>query len=195
MAFALTTTCAFLIARPTLIAELMAGGRDLAQRSTGRFGRELVQSSALLTIAWGAIVSPVGEELFFRGALYSFVQRIIKSATATTVVVAALFGIAHWDTPGGLGIVRLVSALGLGLACGAARQATRTVTASILLHALFNLISIASVRRWIVTETFPTKYSTPTLVTALGALGLLAAAIWHLARRRGSLERSDDADG
>jgi hypothetical protein len=81
----------------------------------------------------------------------------------------------------------------LGLACGFARQATRTVTASILLHALFNLISIASVRRWIVTESFPTKYSTPTLVSVLGVLGLLAAVGWHWARRQRAQPQNDDS--
>jgi len=207
--FSLCTTVAFLVARPTLVAEILAGGREQAQASTGRFGRELVESPALLAFVWGAVVSPVGEELFFRGALWSLVQRgvdrvrrsgppstsdglppelIERSAAAsgleralgwfarggmTTIVVALCFGFLHWDMPGGLGIVRFVSALGLGVACGVARQATGSVAAPIALHALFNALSLATVRRWVVTEAFPMSNGAPTLVSIVGVLGLV----------------------
>jgi membrane protease YdiL (CAAX protease family) len=206
--FVVVTTSAFLIARPTLLEELMRGGQELVQRSTGLFGRELVRAPAALALLWGAILSPISEELFFRGALWSLVQgavahALVPSATtitvaslpvdfihqnallrvaratslwlrnggAATLFVAALFGAVHQDMPGGLGIVRFVSALGLGLACGVARQHSGSVVAPILLHVSWNALSIAAVRRWIVTESFPMKYGAPTLVTAAGVLG------------------------
>lgn len=189
--FSACTTVAFLVARPTLIAEILAGGREAAQENSGRFGRELVQSPAMLALIWGAVISPVSEELFFRGALWSLVEgalaRISKRPLAgivTTILVGCLFGSLHRDMPGGLGIVRFVSALGLGLACGAARQLTGTVTASIVLHALYNGLSIAAVRRWVVTEAFPMKYGAPTLVTALGVLSAMSGLVFVLAQRK-----------
>jgi membrane protease YdiL (CAAX protease family) len=190
--FSACTSVAFLVARPTLIAEILAGGADAAQRNTGRFGRELVESPALFAFVWGAVISPLGEESFFRGALWSLVRdivaRVVKRNVAaevtTTVLVGSAFGFLHWDMPGGLGIVRFVSALGLGLACGVARQTTRTVTAAVLLHALFNALSLATVRRWVVTETFPMKYGAPTLISAIGVVGLAGAAILAKTRKR-----------
>lgn len=189
--FSASTTVAFLVARPTLIAEILAGGQEAAQENTGRFGRELVQSPALLAFVWGAVISPVGEELFFRGALWSLVEgassRVLRvrwlRESLTTVLIGIGFGLLHRDMPGGLGIVRFVSALGLGLACGFARQATGTVAAPMALHAAYNALSLAAVRRWVVTETFPMKYGAPTLVTAAGAIAAVAAVI--VARARG----------
>lgn len=182
--FSLVTTAAFLIARPTLLAELMAGGRAAVQQNTGRFGRELVHASALVTLVWGALIAPLVEELFFRGILFTTVVRVVRSGLVAALIVAALFGWLHWDMPGGLGIVRLVSALGLGLAAGVARSVSGSVGPAIVVHALFNLLSVASARRWVVTETFPTKYSAPTLVTALGAVTALAAVFWWWRGRR-----------
>lgn len=219
LVFSASTTLAFVVARPTLVAEILAGGREHAQANTGRFGRELVASPAFLAFVWGALVSPIGEELFFRGALWSLVQRAVnrlresaRSAArsdlpaavlspsaveaaarrvlgwlaeggATTLVVGLFFGLLHWDMPGGLGIVRFVSALGLGVACGVARQSTGSVAAAIVLHMLYNGLSLATVRRWVVTETFPMMSGAPTLVSLVGFFGL-AGAVWVRARAR-----------
>jgi membrane protease YdiL (CAAX protease family) len=216
--FAVCTTVAFLVAKPTLIAEILEGGRELAQRNTGRFGRELVESPAILALAWGAVISPLGEESFFRGALWSLVQSVvarfagtmqaepsdalpseliepslIESGLAmsgrwfvagglTTILVGLLFGFLHRDVPGGLGIVRFVSALGLGFACGLARQNSGSVVPAVLLHVLYNALSLASVRRWVVTETFPVKNGAPTLVTIVGVVGVVVAVL--LVKRR-----------
>ncbi|HVU00586.1 MAG TPA: CPBP family intramembrane glutamic endopeptidase [Polyangiaceae bacterium] len=185
LVFTASTSIAFLIARPTLIAELLRGGTELAQKNTGEFGRELTREPALVTVLWGAVVSPVSEELFFRGALYSLVESLVPPAVVGRVtrsalpvgVVAVAFGLLHWDMPGGLGIVRLVSALGLGLACGVARAATGSVVAAILVHVPFNLLAIATVRRWAVFPSFPQKWGVPILfwvAAALGAAGALA---------------------
>jgi hypothetical protein len=183
--FSLVTTTAFLVARPTLIAELMVGGRAAVQQNSGQFGRELAGASAWLTLLWAAVVTPLVEELFFRGVLFTAFARVVKSGILTAVLVAALFGWLHWDMSGGLGIVRLVSALGLGLACGIARYATGSVAPAIVLHSLFNFLSVASVRRWVVTETLPTKYSAPTLVTAIGCAGVVGVlGTWWWLRRR-----------
>jgi membrane protease YdiL (CAAX protease family) len=230
--FATTTTVAFLVARPTLLAELIAGGQQLVRQSTGRFGRELVQSPASLALLWGAVLSPISEELFFRGALWSLVQRIVSGTLATdrslaatageqtstqqdrnggeeslgvplydgmftrvtrhgvrwarsgggaTLVVGLLFGVLHDDMPGGLGIVRFIAALGLGLACGVARQLGGSVFLPILLHGVFNALSVAAVRRWVVTDFFPMRWGAPTLVTALALLGVAGVVALRIA--------------
>jgi membrane protease YdiL (CAAX protease family) len=100
------------------------------------------------------------------------------------LVVGSVFGLLHWDMPGGLGIVRLVSALGLGLAAGTARAVTGSITASIVLHVAYNFLSVATVRRWVVSESFPTRYGTPTAITGAGVVGLCCAAAALLAARR-----------
>jgi membrane protease YdiL (CAAX protease family) len=121
----------------------------------------------------------------------SFVERALAASGRwfargglATVLVGLMFGFLHRDMPGGLGIVRFVSALGLGFACGLARQAAGSVTAAVVLHVLYNLLSLAAVRRWIVTETFPVKYGAPTLVTAVGVVGVVVAVAMGRANRR-----------
>jgi membrane protease YdiL (CAAX protease family) len=227
-AFVLVTSSAFLIARPTLLEELVRGGQALVQRSTGRFGRELTESPALLALLWGALLSPVSEELFFRGGVWTLARNVVapiggledsripgaslpveffhesavlraaravstwlfRDGGAATLFVAALFGVVHHDMPGGLGIVRFVSALGLGLACGLARQYAGSVVAPILLHVSWNALSIAAVRRWIVSETFPMKYGAPTLVTAVAVVGVVVVVAGRTAGRTSSAGRA-----
>ena len=88
--------------------------------------------------------------------------------------------------PGGLGIVRFVSALGLGLACGLARQRSGSVVPPILVHVGFNALSLATARRLVVSETFPMKSGVPTLVAAIGAVALWAVVLRYLLSRRGA---------
>ncbi|HEX3594181.1 MAG TPA: CPBP family glutamic-type intramembrane protease, partial [Polyangiaceae bacterium] len=112
--FVLATGSAFLIAKPTLLAELMHGGVAEVQKNTGEFGRELTQSPAWLSFLWGAVLSPVSEELFFRGAFFTLVLELVGllrppawvRGTVATLAVAVVFGFLHRDMPGGLGIVR-----------------------------------------------------------------------------------------
>jgi membrane protease YdiL (CAAX protease family) len=219
--FVLGTGGAFFIARPMLIAEILRGGTELAQKNTGTFGRELTQAPAALVILWGAVISPISEELFFHGVLWSLVAGLVARAAAPSVLdaspaslpvelmqtsvvarglraltawlarggvatlfVGALFGTMHHDMPGGLGIVRFVSALVLGLACGLARQYGGSVVPAIVLHVLWNLLSVAAVRRWIITETFPTRYGTPTLVVAIAVVTTIAVIAGLASGRR-----------
>lgn len=94
------------------------------------------------------------------------------------------FGIMHADIAGGMGIVRVVSASTLGLACGLARHKSGSLLAPFVLHATYNLISLASLRGWLVFEDFPTKYTIPTSLGPLSALGVTGAlAVYFVARR------------
>ena len=221
--YVLASYAAIYAALPTLLEELRQGGRQAVQQSTGEFGRELTQASLLSALLWGVVVSPVGEELMFRGALWSLVDRGIRLLRAppraprpeslalpagvitdglglraarglgqllltggiATLVSAGIFAWMHADMPGGLGIVRWVSALGLGLCAGIARHASRGIVGPCAVHMGFNLCSLATTRRWLVTEDFPMKRGVPTLLSATGAALCLAALGLWLAARRG----------
>jgi len=175
------------LALPTILEELATGGRAAAQSNTGEFGRAAVESHVMTTVVWGVILSPVVEELMFRGALWSAIQRatsalrrreprslpselIKESALArllkgsgrwflhggiATALTAALFAWMHHDQPGGAGMVRVTQTACLGVALGIARHECRSVVPGIVMHAAFNLLSLAKLRKWIVSPVGP----------------------------------------
>jgi hypothetical protein len=205
---------AVLIALPTLLEELRAQGVEGVRQSTGEFGSQVLRSPAALTLLWGAVIAPVAEELWFRGALWALLaagvvrwwraparvaqdaglpegvvapsrvlevagsaSRWLREGGIATLLSAAVFAAFHADMPGGMGIVRVVSAAGLGLACGVARQATGSTLAAIALHCVFNVLSLATARRWVVTATFPTRLMVPTLLSLLAVVCLVLLAL------------------
>ncbi len=230
--YVLASYLAIYVALGTLLEELARGGRQAAQQNTGQFGRELTQSGVFAAILWGVVVSPISEELLFRGALYSLGERAIggvaflvsntepapspesappssaaelgagmlttsitldavralgrfaRVGAGPTLISASVFTYMHMDTPGGLGIVRWVSALGLGLATGATRYASGSIFGAMALHMAFNFYSLAAARRWVVTETFPMKLGVPTLLSAVAVLSALIALVWMLLARQ-----------
>jgi len=183
--FVLAAGVAFQIAKPTLLEELARGGAALVRKNAGEFGREMTQSPVVLAFAWGAVVSPLAEELFFRGALFTLVARLVRAPSIAVVAVAVAFGLLHRDMPGGMGIVRFVSALGLGLACGVARQGSGSVVPAMIVHVVFNTLSLAAARRLIVFAAFPVKSAVPTALLPIAALGIFAVLVEHAVRRRG----------
>ena len=125
-------------------------------------------------------------EFIERSALLSAAKSVrdwLARGGLATLVSGALFGLLHWDMPGGQGIIRVTATTCLGLACGIARQASGSIVVPILVHAGFNLLGLAGARRWIVTESFPTHYMVPTLSTLLGAAGATLAIVLALALR------------
>lgn len=173
-----TTVIALQAALPTLLEEMRTRGAGASRQNAGEFGRMLEQGPLLATLLWGAILAAATEELLFRGALWSLVNRLITHARAAakadpppsaprsgaaipgrgaedallglvpTVVAAAVFGLMHGEIHGGVGIVRLVSATLLGLGAGVLRRWTGSVAAPILLHFLNNTMVIAHGRKW-----------------------------------------------
>src|SRR5690606_31429417 len=114
----------------------------------------------------------------------------ILDGFVATLLVLALFTAMHADFDTGLGIIRVVSALVLGLCCGLFRQWSGGVLAPILLHASFNWLSVATDRRWVVSEAFPTWKLVPSLLVYVGCAGLVLSAIvlfveWQLRRKPG----------
>jgi membrane protease YdiL (CAAX protease family) len=213
-----TSYAAVAIALPTLLSELRSQGVEAVRQSTGEFGNQVRESPAALALLWGALIAPVAEELWFRGALWELfaaprfwqtpaaaapaalpegvvtpspllelVARVgswLRQGGIATLLSAAVFTAFHADMPGGMGIVRVVSAAGLGLACGVARQATGSTLAAIALHCMFNLLSLATARRWVVTSTFPTRLMVPSLLSLLAVLSLALLVVTVLVSRR-----------
>jgi membrane protease YdiL (CAAX protease family) len=77
-AFVVTTYIALQIALPTLLAELATRGPGASRQNAGELGRTLTQAPLLVVILWGAVLAAVGEELLFRGALWSSIERLAR---------------------------------------------------------------------------------------------------------------------
>lgn len=94
------------------------------------------------------------------------------------LVSGAVFGALHADTSGGLGIVRVVSATTLGMACGLARMTSGGLATSIALHVGYNFIALGTMRGWLVTMDYPTKYGIPTILGPMSIV-LLVVVLVH----------------
>lgn len=101
------------------------------------------------------------------------------------LVSSFAFGAMHADMSGGMGIVRLTSASVLGVACGLARYWSGTLFAPLLLHAAYNFLGLATLRGWLVSAAWPTKYTIPTLLIPVGA-GCLALYVLSVFLQRNS---------
>jgi membrane protease YdiL (CAAX protease family) len=162
-----TTVIAIQAALPTLLEEVRTRGAGVSRQNAGEFGRMLEQGPLLATLLWSVILAATTEELLFRGALWSLVERLVEAARARvtvgkveaallglvpTVVSAAVFGMMHYDLRGGVGIVRLTSTTLLGLGAGALRRWTGTLAAPVLLHFLNNTMAIGLGRKWFASD-------------------------------------------
>jgi membrane protease YdiL (CAAX protease family) len=120
-------------------------------------------------------------------------SRAVRTWLATggiaTALSALLFGWMHADMPGGIGIVRIVSTTCLGIACGAARHWTGSVVAAILMHFIFNALSIGQTRRWWSVGSLSNYFGVSILLSAIAALcaaGIGASLLIRRARTRRS---------
>jgi len=78
-------------------------------------------------------ITPVAEELFFRGLLLTALQRALRSRWSAVLGAAVLFGMAHSSQP------QVVPALALfGVILGILYIRTGALAAPIVAHALFN---------------------------------------------------------
>ncbi len=92
-----------------------------------------------LVIATAVIAAPLVEELFFRRILQGWLEKVLPEADGTLalVVSAAAFALAHQGQ--GLAFVPLFP---LGLVLGFIARRTGSIVPCILLHALFNAVSV-----------------------------------------------------
>jgi membrane protease YdiL (CAAX protease family) len=80
----LSSFVALEIALPRLLAELAAGGKSAVEAQQGEFGRALKTSHPATTLVWAVLLTPVAEELLFRGAFWSAVTRLTRREEAET---------------------------------------------------------------------------------------------------------------
>jgi membrane protease YdiL (CAAX protease family) len=92
-----------------------------------------------LVIAAAIVAAPLVEELFFRRILQGWLEKRLPAAdgAAAIVISAAAFALAHQGQ--GLAFVPLFP---LGLVLGFIARQTGSIVPCILLHALFNAVSV-----------------------------------------------------
>ena len=88
-----------------------------------------------LVIVTAVVAAPIAEEFFFRRILQGWLE--VKLGDWAVVVSAVCFGVAHLGH--GLGWIPLI---GFGLAAGYLVRRRGTILPSIVLHALFNGLSV-----------------------------------------------------
>jgi membrane protease YdiL (CAAX protease family) len=86
------------------------------------------------------IAAPIAEELFFRRILLGWIDSRVPSTGGSVAILASamLFGLSHWGQ--GLAWIPLVI---LGIALGELARRRGSLVPAILLHALFNAVSVA----------------------------------------------------
>ncbi len=97
---------------------------------------------ATLVKAWlvfgAAVAAPFGEELFFRGCVQTLLKRYLRSRWGAVVCTGVVFGLIHCAQPQAV----LPLAL-LGCALGFAYERTGSLVCPMLLHAIFNGVTLA----------------------------------------------------
>jgi membrane protease YdiL (CAAX protease family) len=189
--FVVASFVAIKIAEPYLIAELAREGAGASRRNAGAFGKAVTEAPLVVTLVWGAVLAAIAEELPFRGALFGAVERSAallgakrKVAGITAVVVAGVaFGAMHADMKGSVGIVRVASTTCLGLACGTARLVAGSVLAPMIVHFLYNSISLALGRGVFRGDSEPLVSVVPNRLLALAALSAVLAVAIVVTRR------------
>jgi len=86
----------------------------------------------------GVLVSPVAEELFFRGLLQTVIRSYVDRPWLAIGLAAIAFGLVHHFQP-----QYVVPLTVLGLALGYVYEHTGSLVAPILIHVLFNVRTIA----------------------------------------------------
>jgi membrane protease YdiL (CAAX protease family) len=107
--------------------------------------RELALPVVALSILRATLLTPVGEELLFRGALFGWLRTRLP-AWPTIVLTSALWTAAHFGVPAGLPYVFV-----MGLALGWLRERYSSVMPGLILHFVHNslvFIVVFAVAGW-----------------------------------------------
>jgi uncharacterized protein len=86
----------------------------------------------------GVVLAPIGEEIIFRWGLYRFARRHGSRWIAATLS-SLVFGALHWN----LGLFLPIAAMGFALTI--VYEKTGSLTASMVMHSLYNLNSLLAV--------------------------------------------------
>lgn len=97
--FVVSAYVALQIALPTLLEELRTRGAHASQQNAGVFGRALTQSPLLVTLLWGALLAGLGEELFFRGVLWTTITGVTSRLRGEPAAPGAPASPAAPDAP------------------------------------------------------------------------------------------------
>jgi membrane protease YdiL (CAAX protease family) len=185
------------------LAELAREGAGASRRNAGAFGKAVTEAPLVVTLVWGAVLAAIAEELAFRGALFSAVERgalalfvrdepDVEAARTraewaagalAVVLAAAAFGAMHADMKGSVGIVRVASTTCLGLACGTARLFARSVFVSMAVHFTYNTVSLGLGRGLFKSESEPLLSVVPNPLLIVAVAGVVGAIGVALARR------------
>lgn len=128
--------CAGTVYVTRVIIEIVRPGMELPDHPSIDILQKQTTSwtTAALTVIEAAVIAPVVEEMFFRGLLQPALARWWRSTWVSIVFCGLAFGAIHSTN------VETVPALALfGVVLGFVYAKTRSLTAAILLHMLFNV--------------------------------------------------------
>jgi len=91
----------------------------------------------VLVILSAVVLAPLAEEVFFRGLLQSMLRRYLRSPWAAILVASLFFAAAHWSV-----LPSLPALFVLSLALGYSYERTGRLHAPIMIHSIFNAVSI-----------------------------------------------------
>jgi len=109
---------------------------------------------AIILLVYGSVITPVFEELIFRGYVWNKLNTIFKKEWGTYIVTAVLFGVWHFgyfdsiafrvELLGHTGLAKImlmkvVIGLAFGVVLGAFRLITKNSYSTILLHGVMNI--------------------------------------------------------
>ena len=109
------------LALPTLREELARGGVALVRSQGGAIISAMTGSGLLVPLLWAVVVSPLGEELLFRGALWGAAQDLLLRAGSATgsrdlesevpLERSLLFDVLGWTIRSGTAATLLTTAI------------------------------------------------------------------------------------
>jgi len=105
---------------------------------------------AIILLFWGSVITPIFEELIFRGYVWNKLNPVIKKEWGTYIITTILFGVWHlgyFDSIAfrvEIGLVhiilmKVVISLAFGVFLGALRFKTKNCYSTILLHGVMNI--------------------------------------------------------
>jgi membrane protease YdiL (CAAX protease family) len=123
-----------------LIVSAISGQSMGGEQAVAGLAQEVPMVTAVALVA---VLAPIAEELFFRGAVLNAWEREYGTRRAI-VGSAALFAVVHVDpTLSGTQLVLVIAQIFLlGLVLGTMYARTRTLTTTIGIHGAFNLASV-----------------------------------------------------
>ncbi len=117
-----------------------AGYQLPAQRALLYLTSPAPPEGRLLVIILACFLGPIGEELFFRGYIYRFLD-VRWGPTTALLVTSAWFGIMH-------GVEYALPLTLMGFLFGYLRQRTGGLAAPILAHMLHNILTVGCTLLW-----------------------------------------------